>query len=74
MKNQPWNILRFRGTGSWDSITHKSATDVIDNGVTPYCQNHASMAYQSSSRNRAQQQQAAAAKRMTKNSTGDKAT
>ena len=44
------------------------------NGVTPYCQNHASMAYQSSSRNRAQQQQAAAAKRMTKKSTGDKAT
>ena len=36
MKNQPWNILRFRGTGSWDSITHKAATAVIDNGVTPY--------------------------------------
>lgn len=36
MKEQPWNVLRFRGTGSWNSITHKSATAVIDNGVVPY--------------------------------------
>ncbi|TET68693.1 MAG: hypothetical protein E3J56_11065 [Candidatus Aminicenantes bacterium] len=36
MKEQPWNVLPFRGTGSWDGITHKSATAVIDNGVVPY--------------------------------------
>lgn len=36
MKEQPWNTLRFRGTGSWNGITHKSATAVIDNGVVPY--------------------------------------
>jgi len=35
-KNQPWNVLRFRGTGSWNSITFKSNTAVIDNGVSPY--------------------------------------
>lgn len=34
-KNQPWNILRFRGTGTWNDITLK-AEDVEDNGVTPY--------------------------------------
>lgn len=28
-KNQPWNILRFIGTGSWNSIT-LSATAVVD--------------------------------------------
>ena len=31
-KNQPWDVIRFKGTGSWNSITHKATTAVVDNG------------------------------------------
>lgn len=32
MKNQPWSVLRFTGSRTWDSKTHKSNTAVVDSG------------------------------------------
>jgi len=34
--DQPISRLFFKGTASWNSITHKADTAVIDNGVAPY--------------------------------------
>ena len=31
-KNQPWNVVRFKGTNSMNSITHKSNTAVVNSG------------------------------------------
>ena len=35
-KNQPWNVLRFKGTGSWNSIAGGDDKAVVDNGTHPY--------------------------------------
>jgi len=34
--NQPFDVLRFKGTGSWDSITGGDDKAVVDNGTFPY--------------------------------------
>ena len=34
--NQPWEVLRFKGTGSWDSIAGGDDKAVVDNGTFPY--------------------------------------
>lgn len=31
-KNQPWDVVRFKGTGSWNGITHESNTAVVNSG------------------------------------------
>ena len=31
-KNQPWDILHFTGSRTWNSKVHKTTTDVVDSG------------------------------------------
>jgi len=35
-KNQPWDVLRFKGTGSWNSIAGGDGAAVVDNETLPY--------------------------------------
>ena len=34
--NQPWDVLRFKGTGSWNSIAGGDGVAVVDNETLPY--------------------------------------